>query len=167
MTLKSPMTNHSEPNQSNNEQRLTSTIFKAKIRKSPHISESYCISHAGEGEVPLAAPCPSFIRNHFFLLLLLFGRDIVTSAGGLVDQISKRFSESLILRNYHHVDMLARAGVTCANPAAVLNTLSYETKARANVDSGSRSGHPPIFIRLKGALKIPILIKSLKLKIQL
>ena len=140
MSLKSPMTNHSEPNQSNNEQRLTSTIFKAKIRKSPHIAKSYCISHAGEGKVPLAAPSPSFIRNNFFLLLLFFSRQIFTPASCLVDQISERFSESLILRNYHHLDMLARAEVTCAYPAAVLFTLGSDTKVRANVDSGSSPG---------------------------
>ena len=136
MALNSLMTNHAEPNQSNNKHRLTSTILKAKIWKSPHIAESYCISHAGEGEVPLAAPSPSFIRNHFFLLLLLF----VTLASCLVDQISKRFSESLILCNYHHLDMLARAGVTCAYPAVLLFTLSSEKKVRANVDSGSSPG---------------------------
>ena len=72
-----------------------------------------------------------------------------------MDQISKRFSESLILRNYHHVDMLARAGVTCAYPATVLFTLSSETKARAVVDSGSSPGHPLISVGygIKGAFK--------------
>jgi len=46
---------------------FTSTVFSTEIGKSPHVSQSNCITHARQEEIKFSRPCFS-VRQVLFLL---------------------------------------------------------------------------------------------------
>ena len=88
--------------------QLTSSIFETQIGESPNISEAHRIRHAGEGEIPLAAPGPSFILLGFVLLAILLVWNSFTLSSCLAYQVSDRPGEDVVLRDYNHRVELCR-----------------------------------------------------------